>query len=95
MSKQTIREGQEEHGDPRIGIRSDKGFVQRTLHKFSANPFKSGGSQEQGDATAGYDKEPGPSGGRKLKPDRVYDRVNDKEVGRRFGEATSKPRVDR
>lgn len=100
MTNQTIREGQEERGggDPRIGIRDDKGFVQRTINKFNANPFKSGGAQEQEDASC-YEggPEPGPSGGRKLKADRVYDRVNEKEVGRKFGNAgdSRKPSVDR
>lgn len=99
MTRQVIREGQESKGgDPRIGIREDKGFVQRTINKFSDNPFKSGGSQEQEDATC-YEggPEPGPSGGRKLSPDRIYDKTNDKEVGRKFGDAASgrKPSVDR
>lgn len=97
MSHQVIKQGQEERGDPRIGIREDKGFVQRTIHKFNDNPFKAGGSQEQYDASeTDGGPEPGPSGGRHVKPDRVSDRVTDKEVGRKFGSATSgKASVDR
>jgi hypothetical protein len=70
------------HGDPRPGIKS--ATPGSTIEKFSMNPFRDGGAQEQPDVSAGKEAK-GPSIKRAPKPDMVDDPVDRGEIKGSYG----------
>lgn len=81
-------------GDPRVAAQVESP-VSRTIEKFSSNPFRDGGAQEQpldGKREVG-EPEGGPAGGRRIKRDPDVDKVTHGETGRDFGRTEAGSRV--